>query len=372
MGVLVRCGESSPSATDEVSARAICVAKQRQAAKMTKDFKTCDELRVVLQEECNVFVEDDFKEGVLVSRLLGVEERQRLAEAAARAKEQKSAILQKAQRKRQRAGREGQGDQRRRTILYKRRNLHRRKQKHRFKGFANWLEEHFGFDEHHHVLDVAGGNGGLCWELTMESEERGGARPKTLTVVDPLGICLSRRKAQILHQETLNPKSSVDEAKDQHNNETIFDPIKLHPRASLDPNAEGGAIARLLANGARQLKLEFDDTFCAHQAEVWETIDLVTGLHPDEATDAIVRNAVKSCKPFAVVPCCVFPTKFPERKLDDVQVRSREQLCAYLATFHPDIKCTVAEEIPGPCNTVVWWRPPKEQDKRIEQLESTK
>ena len=33
----------------------------------------------------------------------------------------------------------------------------------------------------------------------------------------------------------------------------------------------------------------------------------VIGLHPDEATEAIVDCALAHNKPFAVVPCCVFP-----------------------------------------------------------------
>ena len=34
------------------------------------------------------------------------------------------------------------------------------------------------------------------------------------------------------------------------------------------------------------------------------------GLHPDEATDAIVDVALQLNIPFAVVPCCVFPNSF--------------------------------------------------------------
>lgn len=34
---------------------------------------------------------------------------------------------------------------------------------------------------------------------------------------------------------------------------------------------------------------------------------LVIGMHPDQATDAVVDFAVEHRKSFAVVPCCVFP-----------------------------------------------------------------
>ena len=38
-------------------------------------------------------------------------------------------------------------------------------------------------------------------------------------------------------------------------------------------------------------------------------------MHPDEATNDIVDTALKYHINFAVVPCCVFHNKFPERKL---------------------------------------------------------
>ena len=39
-------------------------------------------------------------------------------------------------------------------------------------------------------------------------------------------------------------------------------------------------------------------------------------------------------KPFAIVPCCVFPTEFPERRLPNGEpVVSFSQLCEYLPTL---------------------------------------
>ena len=42
---------------------------------------------------------------------------------------------------------------------------------------------------------------------------------------------------------------------------------------------------------------------------------LLVGLHPDEATEAIVDAALRTGAAFAVVPCCVFPSLFPHRML---------------------------------------------------------
>lgn len=42
-------------------------------------------------------------------------------------------------------------------------------------------------------------------------------------------------------------------------------------------------------------------------AKQLQACSLVLGLHPDQATDSIVDFAMQYGKPFAVVPCCVFP-----------------------------------------------------------------
>lgn len=41
----------------------------------------------------------------------------------------------------------------------------------------------------------------------------------------------------------------------------------------------------------------------------------LVGLHPDECTEDIIDVALQLNKPMAVVPCCVFPTLFPGRRL---------------------------------------------------------
>merc|ERR1712176_857264 len=41
----------------------------------------------------------------------------------------------------------------------------------------------------------------------------------------------------------------------------------------------------------------------------------IFGLHPDQATEAIVDCALEYEIPFAIVPCCVYPSLFPDRRL---------------------------------------------------------
>ena len=50
--------------------------------------------------------------------------------------------------------------------------------------------------------------------------------------------------------------------------------------------------------------------------QVLNSFSVLVGLHPDQATEPIVDWALLHNKPFAVVPCCVFPNMFPLRGRD--------------------------------------------------------
>ena len=64
----------------------------------------------------------------------------------------------------------------------------------------------------------------------------------------------------------------------------------------------------------KEIRKEFNTDF--DQSYI-EKSSLIIGMHPDEVTMEIVRTAKKYNKSFAVVPCCVFPYKFPDRFLSD-------------------------------------------------------
>jgi hypothetical protein len=66
---------------------------------------------------------------------------------------------------------------------------------------------------------------------------------------------------------------------------------------------------------------------------------LLVGMHPDEATEPIVDAAIRHGKPFAVLPCCVFPTAFPCRRLaSDDPVVTYADFLVYLQQKDP---CTI-------------------------------
>lgn len=51
----------------------------------------------------------------------------------------------------------------------------------------------------------------------------------------------------------------------------------------------------------------FNDSFVSKHPDLLAHCSLIIGMHPDEATEYIVDVAIKHKKPFAIVPCCVFP-----------------------------------------------------------------
>lgn len=77
-----------------------------------------------------------------------------------------------------------------------------------------------------------------------------------------------------------------------------------------------------------QIRTEFSSENFAQ----FKDCSAVIGMHPDQATEAIVDFALQYSKPFAVVPCCVFPDLFKHRRdRDGAPVTERMALVDYLA-----------------------------------------
>lgn len=63
---------------------------------------------------------------------------------------------------------------------------------------------------------------------------------------------------------------------------------------------------------------------------------VIVGIHPDQAAEPIINFAQRTRRPFAMVPCCVYPMEFPRRRLPDgTHVRKYEQLIQYLQSRDP-------------------------------------
>ncbi|KAG7350953.1 hypothetical protein IV203_010313 [Nitzschia inconspicua] len=70
------------------------------------------------------------------------------------------------------------------------------------------------------------------------------------------------------------------------------------------------------------------------------SITLVAGFHPDQATDYCIELAETLRIPFCIVPCCVFPSEFPNRRLlrTKEKVQNYTQLIQYLREKCPQAK----------------------------------
>ena len=162
--------------------------------------------------------------------------------------------------------------------------------------FAEWLIETYGRDYlawGTGVLDVAGGKGKLSIELSLQ-----GKIP--CTIVDPL-----IRK----HGDKLDPREAKRMKKAQC----------PHPK--------------LLSREFNQI------TFLEDCEATVVSSTLLVGLHPDECTEDILDIALKYNKPFAIVPCCVFPGFFPFRFLSNGKpVRTYEDFLEYLLTKDDRLK----------------------------------
>jgi hypothetical protein len=70
-----------------------------------------------------------------------------------------------------------------------------------------------------------------------------------------------------------------------------------------------------------------------------------------------VDLSLRAGKPFAVVPCCIFPSQNQHRRTpEDRVVTTLEEFVNYLATKDPArVQTGRLDNVPG-CNRVVWCR----------------
>ncbi|KAG2379501.1 hypothetical protein C9374_006618 [Naegleria lovaniensis] len=134
--------------------------------------------------------------------------------------------------------------------------------------FAKYLVDQFGKDflSSGMVLDVAGGKGEVSFYLLTEYGIQS-------TVIDPREATLSEKQLQKLHGT--------------------------------------GTSIQYVHEYFTSSEQDWSDQF----RELIMNSSIIVGLHPDQATEAIIDVSLRYHKPAVVVPCCVFPSLFPNRKL---------------------------------------------------------
>ena len=158
--------------------------------------------------------------------------------------------------------------------------------------FAKFVVETFGGIEALSggtgVLDIAGGRGDLYFELVHKQGVQ------KVTLVDP------RREMRM-------SKKQRRWLKRHRTNESVKPKAANSVESSSRIEATAAGEVPTASRNEHHLRTYFDASFSNDHREILENCSVILGMHPDEATEWIVDFAIKYSKPFAVVPCCVFP-----------------------------------------------------------------
>ncbi|KAG3167417.1 hypothetical protein PI124_g4473 [Phytophthora idaei] len=102
-------------------------------------------------------------------------------------------------------------------------------------------------------------------------------------------------------------------------------------------------VAKAESTKGRKMSLQLlrclDDEALKLRSELFTDCSVFVGMHPDEATEAIIDAALKLGKPFAIVPCCVMSRVFPDRQCQDgTPVDTYDTFVRYLLEKHPSVR----------------------------------
>jgi len=149
----------------------------------------------------------------------------------------------------------------------------------RAQALSTFLKIHFPPHALTHVIDVAGGRGDVSAALIRTGQAA------TATCVEPV--------ARVSHDDS---DAKADDAKAAD---------ATHSRVVDDEATRAVKHINAYVNFPKN---------CPEVEKALETATIIVAMHPDEATEAAVCLAASKRIPFAVVPCCVFPSLFARRR----------------------------------------------------------
>jgi hypothetical protein len=184
------------------------------------------------------------------------------------------------------------------------------------------------------ILDVAGGKGELSARLVYCHHQR-------VVLVDPRPADLVHCYEQVVFKGLPNKWQR-----------------RLRERQATQPTLLADRLDECFAQLTVYLTAETLQTNEKLRTAVKQA-NLILGMHADGATEAIVDIALALGKAFCVVPCCVFPNFFPQRRVvhtatgESHPVRSHADFCAYLLQKDPRLRQSVLP-LEGR-NVAIWW-----------------
>ncbi|GBG27479.1 Hypothetical Protein FCC1311_037012 [Hondaea fermentalgiana] len=171
------------------------------------------------------------------------------------------------------------------------------------------------------VLDVAGGKGDLAFKLLIHAGV-------PTTIVDPRPMDVPNMLRHVTRALVHRLAQQIDEdAKDAR--PLVVLPFPKHIRTWFWyplSKSMGAAPESYVNDPLQPVPVEASGLEAALQS-----CSAIVGMHSDQATEAIVDWGLELGKPFAVVPCCVFPNLFPERG----NVRKHPEFLRYLVHKDP-------------------------------------
>ncbi|KAJ3073143.1 hypothetical protein HDU98_002179 [Podochytrium sp. JEL0797] len=235
--------------------------------------------------------------------------------------------------------------------------------------FASWILDTFGGAEAlsagSGVFDIAGGGG----QLSLDLFDLGVAK---CSVVDsrPLRVGSALKKWVKRNKRKLRGEGAGADAGEEEVEEEPLEEEDL-----IDDHEEAGGSQCCRESTERQesgtpadasimqdLPFKYQQLFFTPETVTDEIrkASLMVGLHPDQATGAIVETALACNIPFAVIPCCVFKDDFSDRMLSNGNpVSTTLDLVEWIKEKRPDGEIrTQFLNFQGK-NLVVWWNPNK-------------
>ena len=211
-------------------------------------------------------------------------------------------------------------------------NRQKRTQTHdRHKRFVKWIIDtfpHIKSNDSLHVLDIASGKGETAARLAMCHQV------KVMMIEPRIANVEQTYKSKILSKLPIKWQKSME----AH--------LKLNPDFIHDK----------LSTLVSQIHMCFTDDTVANDIYLQDALNnasLLIGLHADNATEAVIDAALQYRLPFIVVPCCVFGTSFPNRRLNGKHVIEYEEFIQYLLQKDCRFK---KEVLPFPGrNIAIWW-----------------
>ena len=181
---------------------------------------------------------------------------------------------------------------------------------HRAAIFATWLVDTFGLETLRKgtgVLDVAGGRGDVSWELFAKLGV-------PCTLVEPRQRKLNKAQHRWMKQKLergLENKDAGTDGPDRTKAGGTEQGMGTDKVTGTEDGTEPEAPDLTSQFLCPQIRAEF----CGENFAQFKHCSVIVGMHPDQATEVIAEFALLHDKPFAIVPCCVFPTLFPDRRV---------------------------------------------------------